>query len=75
MMFEFKTFTITKKTIRKIVDGEVVREQTIINDGGLGQEAAEKKLDELKDLFDMDKIMSGETSIDEIFNRLNKIRG
>lgn len=74
-MFEFKTFTITKKTIRKIVDGEVVREQTIINDGGLGQEAAEKKLDELKDLFDMDKIMSGETSIDEIFNRLNKIRG
>jgi hypothetical protein len=75
MMFEFKTFTITKKTIRKIVDGEVVQEQTVLNDGGLGQEAAEKKLDELKELFDMDKIMSGETSIDEIFNRLNKIRG
>ncbi len=74
-MFEFKTFTITKKTIRKIVDGEVVQEQTVLNDGGLGQEAAEKKLDELKELFDMDKIMSGETSIDEIFNRLNKIRG
>jgi hypothetical protein len=75
MMFEFKYIKITKKTITKTVNGEVVQEQTVLNDGGLGQEAAEKKLDELKELFDMDKIMSGETSIDEIFNRLNKIRG
>ncbi len=74
-MFEFKYIKITKKTITKTVNGEVVQEQTVLNDGGLGQEAAEKKLDELKELFDMDKIMSGETSIDEIFNRLNKIRG
>jgi hypothetical protein len=71
-MSEFKYVKITKKTITKTVNGEVVREQTVLDDGGIGQEAAEKKLDEFKDLFDMDAIMSGKVSIDDIFKKLKR---
>lgn len=44
-MFEYKKVFVKKEIIREYdKDGKLVRERTILDDGGLGQEEAEKRL-------------------------------
>ena len=45
-MFEsFSYKKVSKEVIREYKDGKLVRERTIINDGGTSQEEAEQRLD------------------------------
>ena len=71
-MFETKKMTITKvskEVIREYdKDGKLVRERTIINDGGTSQKEAEDRLDKAE------KRMDGAFShMDKMFEEMNKM--
>lgn len=66
----FKKVTmISKKTIREFdKDGNVIREQIILNDGGMGQEAAEKKLS-----ADEEKMDKASKRMDSMFKDMDDL--
>jgi len=65
-MFEFKS--VSKQVIREYKDGKLVRERTIINDGGTSKEEAEERLKKAEDKMDR---MSG--SMDEMFKKMDEM--
>jgi hypothetical protein len=73
-MFEHKVF-IKKEVIREFdKDSKIIRERTIIQDGGVGQEEAEKQLKEAEEKLDkttgrMDGFFKG---MDKLFKDLFK---
>jgi len=74
-MFETKTIKITKvskEVIREFdKDGKVIRERTIINDGGTSQKEAEDRLNKAEEK--LDKTDGAFKRMDNIFAEMDKL--
>ena len=60
-MFETKFVSVSKKVVREYKDGQLVREQIVINDGGTSQEEVEARL------------KKAEERMDRVFNRMDNM--
>ncbi len=64
----FETKFVSKKVIREYKDGKLVREQTIINDGGTSQEEAEERLKKAEERMD-----GAFKRMDNMFSEMDKM--